>query len=128
MPRLMVPHPGFEPGQMVSKTIVTANYTSGAKYLVDSLGIEPSEPKQEIYSLPLRRTGITILGGLCRIRTRNEFLLRKTCLPITPTARKNYRSRYRKLVCAAGFEPATPRFQGENSDLTELRTEVLGRG
>ena len=35
---------------------------------------------------------------------------------------------YRELVCAAGFEPATPRFQTENSDRTELRTEIFGRG
>ena len=30
------------------------------------------------------------------------------------------------MVCAAGFEPATPHFQGENSDLTELNTDKIG--
>ena len=36
---------------------------------------------------------------------------------------------YRQLlVCAVGFEPTTPRFQTENSDQTELRTVILGRG
>ena len=33
----------------------------------------------------------------------------------------------RVVVCAAGFEPATPRFQGANST-PELRTEMEGRG
>ena len=32
------------------------------------------------------------------------------------------------MVCAGGFEPPTPHFQGENSDLTELNTDNLERG
>ena len=32
------------------------------------------------------------------------------------------------MVWTAGFEPATTRFQGADSDLTELRPEVEGRG
>ena len=35
---------------------------------------------------------------------------------------------YRLLVCAARFELATPRFQTENSDRAELRTDIFGRG
>ena len=29
-----------------------------------------------------------------------------------------------KLVCVAGFEPTTTRFQGEDSDQTELHTDI----
>ena len=32
------------------------------------------------------------------------------------------------MVWAAGFEPATSRFRAGDSDLTELRPEVSGRG
>lgn len=31
------------------------------------------------------------------------------------------------MVCVAGFEPAAPRIQSENSDRTELHTENLKR-
>lgn len=30
------------------------------------------------------------------------------------------------MVCKVGFEPTTPRFQAENSDQTELLTEMFG--
>lgn len=68
-------------------------------YLVDRLGVEPSE--DGLQGLPVLRHAAR--GNQARVRSRI-------------------------VVCAAGFEPATPRFQGANSDLTELRTEVLGRG
>ncbi len=121
------PTPDSNRENLVSKTSTYAIPSAG-RYLVESLGFEPNEPKQQIYSLPPRHTGIPLRGGQSGIRTQSDRLLRSTCLPITPTARKDYRSRYRKMVCAAGFEPATPRVQGENSDRTELRTVVFGRG
>ena len=123
------PTPDSNRENLVSKTSAYAIPPAG-QILVERLGFEPNEPKQQIYSLPPRHTGITLrLGGQSGIRTLNKHLLRMPCLPITPIAR-DYRSRYRnrKVVCAAGFEPATPRFQGENSGPTELRTEVEGRG
>ena len=40
----------------------------------------------------------------------------------------NYLSRYRKMVWAAGFEPATSRFRAGISDQAELRPEGEGRG
>ena len=112
-----------------SKAAATANCARGAG-LVEQAGFEPTRNETtsglQPGALPNRR--LLRYGGQSGIRTRSDQLLRLTCLPITPTARRTYRSRYRKVVCAAGFEPATPRFQGANSDQTELRTVVLGRG
>ena len=75
-------------------------------------------------------SGRPLRGGPSRIRTCNELLLRQPRLPITPSARDYSPSRYRnrKVVWAAGFEPATSRFRAEDSDQAELRPVVDGRG
>ena len=46
-----------------------------------------------------------------------------TCPDYSPSRYRN-----RKMVWAAGFEPATTRFQGADSDQAELRPEGVGRG
>lgn len=97
--------------------------------VVDEQGVEPcTAGVLRGYSPTVYRSRTRPnLGRRPGIRTLNKRLLRTPCLPITPTAR-DYRYRNRKVVCAAGFEPATPRFQGANSDQTELRTVIVGRG
>lgn len=68
-------------------------------------------------------------ADFANLSKRALLLLRKLRLPIAPQALKNQdRSRNRKLVWAVGFEPTTSRFQGEDSDRTELRPEMVGRG
>ena len=115
---------------LASKASAFSSFATGA--VVVDLGVEPSEPKQPIYSRSLRRTGILHrVGGQARIRTENFGLLRTARLPITPPARTYSPSRYRNrkaVVWVAGFEPATSRFQGEDSDQAELHPERVGRG
>ena len=124
------PTPDSNRENLVSKTSAYAIPPAG-QILVGEQGVEPCTTRVlRGYSPTIYRSCTRpMFGGRCGIRTHNEQLLRLPCLPITPIAR-DYRSRYRnrKVVCAAGFEPATPRFQGENSGPTELRTEVEGRG
>ena len=92
--RVLVPRPGFEPGKTASKAAVFANYTSGA--LVERLGVEPSGPRQRVYSPPPRPTGLPLRsGGPAEIRTQMDALLRGERLPITPQARNYSPSRYR---------------------------------
>jgi hypothetical protein len=110
-----------------SKAGAVANFASGA--LVEREGFEPTRTSRPRGYGPVPYLiGVRSGGGPRRIRTCNKPLLRRVRLPITPAARDYRPSRYRKVVWVAGFEPATSRFQGENSDQAELHPVVEGRG
>ena len=86
----------------------SAAYTNSATGPMDMVGRRGFEPLQTVLTCGLQPRALPNRRPPQRV---NQY--RKV--------------RSRKLVCAAGFEPATSRFQGEDST-TELRTEVLGRG
>lgn len=68
-------------------------------------------------------------GGPAQIRTENFALLRRTRLPVTPQAPTyRSRSRNRKVVWVAGFEPAASAFQARPSTGLTLHPEMVGRG
>ena len=96
-------------------------------------GVEPPTLNvPRIYSpVPFRSGNFPQLGGPGGIRTHNRTALEAdaTANCATGPLDQRYRSRNRKgMVWTAGFEPATTRFQGADSDQAELHPEKVGRG
>ena len=127
--KLWCPDQDSNPESPRSKRGAVAYFAIGASGGAGRIRTYTAEPTSGLQpgALPVGRP---LRGGLTEIRTQNFALLRRARLPITPSARNYSPSRYRnrKVVWVAGFEPATTRFQGADSDQAELHPEKVGRG
>ena len=128
----LVPQERFELSKALLLRQVGVPVSISHRGLVVGEGFEPPRTSRPAgYSRVPCRIGVpTVCGGPDRIRTYNNATFEIAATADCATGPLDQRSRYRnrKMVWAVGFEPTTSRFQDEDSDLTELRPDVVGRG